>query len=124
MKKIIAILPVFIFFLSISSYAQVVVPSDQQPEHLEHYDNRGDFQKPNAVKRKRTQQRLRHRYRAHKRQMRAMRRVARADGQITQRERAVMRSEKRKMKRKAKRRAIERRQNRTQAPPRNQGGGF
>ena len=124
MKKIIAILSVFIFFLSFSAYGQEVAPSHTHPEHLEHYDHGEDFQRPNAVKRKRTKQRIRRRHRANKMQMRAMRRVARADGQITPRERQVMRSEKRKMKRMGKRRAIQRRQNRTQAPPQNQGGGF
>ncbi|MDF1697296.1 MAG: hypothetical protein P1U56_15745 [Saprospiraceae bacterium] len=118
MKKITIILSVFIFSLSISSYGQETIPLNQGQEQLDRRDGTKEVQRTNKATRKRAHKRAKQRHRANKRQVRAMRRVAKADGNISPKERAVIRSEKRKMKRKGKRRAIKRRQNKVQGPPR------
>lgn len=111
MKKITLILTVFILILSAQSYAQEVSPQPQSVDQVEYDDEQRDAQRAKKGKRKRAHKHAKQRKRANKRQLKAMRKVAKADGVVTPKEKKVMRAEKRKMKRKGKRRAIERRKN-------------
>ena len=111
MKKITLILSVFILILSSQSNAQEAVPAPQMPEQVEQNEVRNKAHHKRMSKKRRAHKREVQRRKAQHRKMRSMNRVARADGKVTQRERAVMRAERRKMQKRNKRRAIERRSN-------------
>ncbi len=122
MKKITIILSAFILILSVQSYAQEATPLTKSVDPVEYNDEIKDVKKVRKVKRKREHKRIKQRKRANKRQIKAMRKVARADGDISPQERAVIKKEKRKMKRKArrdfKRKEVKRKERRDQSPER------
>ena len=112
MKKITLILTVFILILSTQSYAQEATPPQRNVDQVEYDYDKRDFKKAKKGNKKRGHKHAKQRKRENNRQLKAMRKVAKADGTVTPNEKKVIRSEKRKMKRKGKRRAHERKERR------------
>lgn len=111
MKKITLIFTVFVLILSTQSYAQIANSESQPVDRIEYDDQTRDAQKAKKLRRKKAHKHAKQRKRTQKRQIKAMRRVARADGNVSPREKAVIKEERRKMKRKNKHRAIQRKRN-------------
>lgn len=109
MKKITLILTVFIFILSAQSYAQEVSPELRSVDQVDYDNDNRDIERAKKGKKNKAHKKGQHIKRAEKRKLRAMRKVAKADGEVTPNEKKMIRSEKRKMKRNGKRRAHERR---------------
>lgn len=85
-----------VLFFAIQSNAQTE-RSDQRLDYNTEHAERDHHHKKRIAKNNKVRQHKRHK--ASKRHAKSMRKVAMADGQITKRERAVMRNEKRKAKR-------------------------
>ena len=108
MKKITVLLAAFVLMIGVQSYAQEVLPAERNTDQIQYDNDVRDVKRARKGERKRALRRAKHRKKANQRQMRSMRRVARADGVVSQREKAVIRQERRKMKRQNKR-ALKRR---------------
>lgn len=121
MKKITLILSVFILILSTQSYAQEATPLTKSVDQIEYDDQHNDKPLVKREKRKRAHKQVKQRKRAQKSKLRAMRRVAKADGVVTPQEKRVIRKEKRKMKHKAVRTHKRNKMKKTQDPGRLQG---
>jgi len=119
MKKITLILSVFILILSVQSYAQEAIPHTNM-DQIEYDDERNDNPQVNRKKRKRAHKQIKQRKRANKQQMRAMRRVAKADGKVSPEEKRVIKQERRKMKRKSARNFKRKKMRRKHDPSNNQ----
>jgi lipopolysaccharide export LptBFGC system permease protein LptF len=119
MKKITLILAAFIFILSAQSYAQEASPQQQSIDQVEYNDEKRDVKKEGKREGKRIKKgkknkahkHAKQRRQADKKQIKAMRKVAKADGAITPNEKKVIRAEKRNMKKRDKRRAYKRKDN-------------
>lgn len=120
MKKITFLAAVFTLIISIQSVAQQPAPVERDFDRFEHRDEARTMQRHKMARKNRAFKRAKMRKRADRRQMRAMRKVARADGLMSPRERAVIKRERRKMsrnnKRALKRRAVRRNQRLRHAP--------
>jgi len=103
MKKITLLLTAFVLLIAVQSYAQEVLPAERNTDQIQYNDDVRDFKKARKGERKRAFKRAKLRKKANKRQLRAMRRVAKADGVVSPKEKAVIKQERRKMRRQSKR---------------------
>lgn len=108
MNKITLFLTAFVLFVAVQSNAQEGLPAERNSDLLEYNDDARNIRRARKGNRQRALRRSNMRRQVHQRQLRSMRRVARADGTISPRERSVIRQERRQLKRR-NRRAIKRR---------------
>ncbi|MEM9545656.1 MAG: hypothetical protein AAGA77_06770 [Bacteroidota bacterium] len=120
MKKITLLLTAFVLIIAIQSHAQEGLPTKRSTGVLEYDDSVRALNRTRKGNRHRALRRANVQRKATHRQLRSMRRVARADGTISRRERSIIRQERRQLKRRnkraLKRRAIQRNQRRNGIP--------